>query len=168
MCLRAVCLVYLFSSFPATLAVTDKVSGRAMYWLALIKGIVVSLMKFHACTHPPTLTARSSASIALRMHSAEFSGAKHFDFFTVKLNEASLCVCTIMCVCVCVTCDSTFDLCRNCQDCLVVCYLDKQVRNNIYFIGIHWWFFRNWPDLILSLSSDCAFSQLNDAFCNHL
>ncbi len=43
-------------------------------------------------THPPTLTARSSASIALRMHSAEFSGAHYFDFFTVKLNEASLCV----------------------------------------------------------------------------
>ena len=33
--------------------------------------------------------SRSSASIALRMQQAEFAGKKHFDFFTVNLNEVS-------------------------------------------------------------------------------
>ena len=36
--------------------------------------------------------SRSSASIALRMHQAEFSSKKHFDFFTVNLDEVSLCL----------------------------------------------------------------------------
>ena len=32
---------------------------------------------------------RSSASIALRMQQAEFTTKKHFDFFTVNLNEVN-------------------------------------------------------------------------------
>ena len=33
--------------------------------------------------------ARSSASIALRMHLSDFKTRKHFDFFTIDFNEAS-------------------------------------------------------------------------------
>lgn len=38
-------------------------------------------------THTNTSLVRSSASIALLMHPAEFPQRKHFDFFAVNLNE---------------------------------------------------------------------------------
>lgn len=34
--------------------------------------------------------SRSSASIAMRMHQAEFTSKQNFDFFTVNLNEVSV------------------------------------------------------------------------------
>ena len=51
-----------------------------------------SLCLFHSTSLlppslPPSLTARSSASIALQMHPREFPHLQHFDFFTVNLNE---------------------------------------------------------------------------------
>ncbi|XP_064407052.1 GPI inositol-deacylase-like isoform X3 [Halichondria panicea] len=49
-----------------------------------LSGVPVLFIPGNAGSHRQ---ARSSASIALRMHSAEFSGAHYFDFFTVKLNE---------------------------------------------------------------------------------
>ena len=48
---------------------------------------IVAVLCVNTC--PP---GRSTASIALEMHPAEFSHLKHFDFFTVNLNEVCVCV----------------------------------------------------------------------------
>ena len=49
-----------------------------------VSGVPALFIPGNAGSHKQS---RSSASIALRMHQAEFAAKKHFDFFTVNLNE---------------------------------------------------------------------------------
>lgn len=48
------------------------------------RGVPVLFLPGNAGSHKQT---RSSASIALRMHSSDFASLRHFDFFTISFNE---------------------------------------------------------------------------------
>lgn len=52
-----------------------------------LQGVPALFLPGNAGSHKQ---ARSSASIALRMHSSDFPRKRHFDFFTISFNEASI------------------------------------------------------------------------------